>query len=302
MKVWIDGNIVEGKDARLSVTDHGFLYGDGVFEGMRAYSGRLFRLEDHLRRLEVSARAIVLEIPGGIDLVRDVVLQTVAATGSLDAYIRLLITRGEGPLGVDPTTCPESKLICIVDTVDLFPPERAARGVDVVTATLRRPGADVLDPRVKSLNYLNNVLCKGEAKRRGADDALLLNQQGAVAECTGANIFAVLDGVVATPPTTDGALDGITRRTILELCAEFGIPARERTLGRIDFFAADEAFLTGSGARVVPVRSLDGQPIGRGKNGAQTPGPITRRLTEAFFEFARRTGTPIPYPAVKAAG
>lgn len=297
MKVWIDGNIVDGKDARLSVTDHGFLYGDGIFEGMRAYNGRMFRLDDHLRRLQVSARALDLAIPGGIDHVRNVVLQTVAATGSAEAYIRLLVTRGEGPLGVDPTTCPESKLICIVDTVDLFPAERAARGVDLVTASLRRPSADVLDPRVKSLNYLNNVLCKGEARRRGADDALLLNQQGAVAECTGANIFAVQGGMVTTPPCTDGALDGITRRTILELCERLGIPARERTMGRIDFFAADEAFLTGSGARVVAVRSLDGQPIGE-----STPGAITARLTEAFFEFARSTGTPIPYPAARAAG
>lgn len=297
MKVWIDGNIVEGKDARLSVTDHGLLYGDGIFEGMRAYNGRLFRLEEHLRRLQVSARAIAIEIPGGIDHVRDVVLRTVAATGSPEAYIRLVITRGEGPLGVDPTTCPEPKLICIVDTVDLFPPERAARGVELVTASLRRPGPDVLDPRVKSLNYLNNVLSKGEAKRRGADDALLLNQQGAVAECTGANVFVVQGGTVSTPPATDGALDGITRRTILELCAEFGIPARERTLGRIDFFAADEAFLSGSGARIVPIRSLDGQTIGEAP-----PGPLTRRITDAFFELARRTGTPIPYPSARATG
>ena len=297
MKVWIDDRIVDGKDARLSVTDHGFLYGDGIFEGMRAYNGRLFRLDDHLRRLQTSARALALEIPGGIDHVREVVLETVASTGSPDAYIRLLVTRGEGPLGVDPTSCPEPKLICIVDTVDLFPPERAARGVDVVTASLRRPGADVLDPRVKSLNYLNNVLCKGEARRRGADDALLLNQQGAVTECTGANIFAVQNGVVTTPPTSDGALDGITRRSILELCATLGIDARERTMGRIDFFGADEAFLTGSGARVVPVRSLDGQMIGE-----VTPGAVTMRLTTAFFELARSTGTPIPYPAARAAG
>lgn len=297
MKVWIDGGIVDGKDARISVTDHGFLYGDGVFEGMRAYNGRLFRLDDHLRRLEVSARAIAVEIPGGIDHVRSVVLQTVAATGSPDAYIRLLVTRGEGPLGVDPTTCAEPKLICIVDTVDLFPPERAARGIDIVTASFRRPSADVLDPRIKSLNYLNNVLCKGEARRRGADDALLLNQQGAVAECTGANVFVALGGVVTTPPVTDGALDGITRRTILELCDKLAIASRERTLGRIDFFGADEAFLTGSGARVVAVRSLDGQPIGQA-----TPGPLTKRLTDAFFEYARSTGTPIPYPAARAAG
>jgi len=175
MKVWIDGSIVDGKDAKLSVTDHGFLYGDGIFEGMRAYNGRLFRLDDHMRRLQISARAIAIEIPGGVRQAREVVLETVAATGSLDAYVRLLITRGEGPLGVDPTTCAEPKMICIVDTVELFPPARAALGVDLVTASLRRPSADVLDPRVKSLNYLNNALCKGEAKRRGADDALLLN-------------------------------------------------------------------------------------------------------------------------------
>ena len=296
MKVWIDGSIVDGADAKISVFDHGFLYGDGVFEGMRAYSGRLFRLDDHMRRLATSARALDLAIPGGIDHVRDVVLRTVAATGSPDAYIRLLVTRGVGPLGVDPTTCADPKLICIVDTVELFPPEKAARGVDLVTGSLRRPPADVLDPRVKSLNYLNNVLSKGEAKRRGADDTLLLNQQGAVAEATGANIFVVRDGAVATPPATDGALEGITRRTILELCTQLGIEARERTLGRIDLFGADEAFLTGSGARVVPVRSLDGQAIGgTGAGGPETPGPVTRRLTEAFFAFARSHGTPIPY-------
>jgi branched-chain amino acid aminotransferase len=297
MKVWIDGSIVDGAEAKISVTDHGFLYGDGIFEGMRAYNGRVFRLDDHLKRLATSARAIAIDIPGGLSKVRDVVLQTVAATGSLDAYIRLLVTRGEGPLGVDPTTCPLSKLICIVDTVDLYTAERAAVGVELVTASLRRPPSDVLDPRVKSLNYLNNVLCKGEARRRGADDALLLNQQGNVAECTGANVFAVLDGVVMTPPTTDGALDGITRRTILELCAERGIAARERTMGRIDFFAADEAFLTGSGARIVAVRTLDAQPIG-----SETPGPVTKQLMEAFFALARSTGTPVPYPAERAAG
>jgi branched-chain amino acid aminotransferase len=288
---------VDGKDASISVTDHGFLYGDGIFEGMRAYNGRLFRLEDHLRRLQTSARALALTIPGGIDHVRDVVLQTVAAAGAPDAYIRLLVTRGEGPLGVDPTGCEQPKLICIVDTVDLYPPERAARGVDLVTGSMRRPSADVLDPRVKSLNYLNNVLSKGEARRRGADDALLLNQQGAVAECTGANIFAVVGGVVTTPPATDGALEGITRRTILELCSELGIASCVRTMGRIDLFGAEEAFLTGSGARIVAVRSLDGQEIGSG-----TPGAITKRLMDAFFALARSTGTAIPYASGRVAG
>lgn len=296
MKVWIDGRIVDGADAKLSVTDHGFLYGDGIFEGMRAYNGRLFRLDDHMRRLAISAKAIAIEIPGGLDHARDVVLDTVAATGSLDAYVRLLVTRGEGPLGVDPTTCPESRMICIVDTVDLYTPERVAQGVELVTGSLRRPGPDVLDPRVKSLNYLNNALSKGEARRRGADDALMLNQHGAVAEGTSANVFAVVDGVVTTPPVTDGALDGITRRTILELAVKLGIPSSVRTMGRIDFFAADEAFLSGSGARIVPIRALDGQKIG-----AKVPGPITARLTEAFFELARSTGTPIPYARVQAA-
>ena len=296
MKVWIDGRIVEGKDAKLSVTDHGFLYGDGIFEGMRAYNGRMFRLDDHMRRLSVSARALGLEIPGGTEQAKRVVLETVAATGSPEAYIRLLITRGEGPLGVDPTTCPKPNMICIVDTVEVFPPERAALGVELVTASYRRPGADVLDPRVKSLNYLNNALCKGEARRRGADDSLVLNQQGAVTETSSTNVFAVCGGVVTTPPTTDGALDGITRRTVLELCAKLGIPARERSMGRIDFFGADEAFVTGSGARIVPIRSLDGQTIG-----TAVPGAITAKLTEAFFELARSTGTPIPYASVKAA-
>jgi branched-chain amino acid aminotransferase len=294
MKVWIDGTIVDGSEAKLSVTDHGFLYGDGIFEGMRAYNGRMFRLEDHLARLQVSARAIAIDIPGGIDHVRRVVLETVAATGALDAYIRLLVTRGEGPLGVDPTTCSQPKLICIVDTIELYSPARAAQGVELVTGSLRRPSADVLDPRVKSLNYLNNVLSKGEARRRGADDALMLNQQGNVAEGTSANVFVVAGGAVTTPPTTDGALDGITRRTILELCDELGIAARERTIGRIDFFAASEAFLSGSGARIVPIRSLDGQKIGD-----EVPGPVTQRLTDAFFELARSTGTPIPYNAVE---
>lgn len=291
MKVWIDGAIVDGSDAKISVFDHGFLYGDGVFEGMRAYGGRLFRLDDHLRRLGVSAKALGLELPGGAAAIGDIVLETVASTGATEAYIRLLVTRGQGPLGIDPTTCSDPRVICIVDTVELFPADKAAKGIDLATASLRRPSADVLDPRVKSLNYLNNVMVKLEAKRRGADDALLLNAAGNIAEASGANIFAVCRGVLTTPPATDGALEGITRMTVLELAAKLGIPAQERTMGRIDLFGASEAFLTGSGARIVPVRTLDTEKIG-----AQVPGPVTLRLREAFFEFARSHGTPIPYP------
>ncbi len=290
MKVWIDGAIVDGNEAKISVFDHGFLYGDGIFEGMRAYNGRLFRLEDHMRRLGVSARAIGLELPGGVDSVRDIVLTTVASTGAREAYIRLLVTRGQGPLGVDPTTCSDPRVICIVDTVELFPADKAASGVDLATSSLRRPSADVLDPRVKSLNYLNNVMAKLEARRRGVDDALLLNAAGNVTEATGANIFAVCRGVLTTPTATDGVLEGITRMTVIELADKLGIPVRERSMGRLDLLGASEAFLTGSGARIVPVRSLDTELIGE-----VTPGPVTTRLRAAFFEFAKLNGTPIPY-------
>lgn len=291
MKVWIDGAIVDGAEAKISVFDHGFLYGDGIFEGMRAYNGRMFRLDDHMRRLTVSARAIGLELPGGVENIRDIVLKTVASSGASDAYIRLLVTRGQGPLGLDPTTCADPRVICIVDTVELFPADKAANGVDLATASMRRPGADVLDPRVKSLNYLNNVMAKLEAKRRGVDDALLLNAAGNVSEASGANIFAVCRGVLTTPAATDGVLEGITRMTVLELAAKLGIPTCERSMGRIDLLGASEAFLTGSGARIVPVRSLNGEIIGE-----TVPGLLTVRLRDAFFEFARSSGTPIPYP------
>jgi branched-chain amino acid aminotransferase len=270
MKVWIDGHIVEGSEARVPVTDHGFLYGDGVFEGLRVYARRVFRLEQHLERLAVSARAVGLEIPGADE-----------------AYVRFIVSRGEGALGVDPTTCPEPRIVCIVDRIRLYPAEKLAQGLDLVTSSWRRPPPDVLDPRVKSLNYLNNALAKLEARRRGADEALLLNAAGHVAEASVANVFAVCRGALVTPPATDGALEGITRRAILELAAADGIEASERTLGRFDLLGASEVFLTGTGARIVPVRSLDGELIGKGE-----PGPITHRLTAAFSKLTTTTGTP----------
>jgi branched-chain amino acid aminotransferase len=288
MKVWIDGGIVDGREARVPVTDHGFLYGDGVFEGIRVYARRVFRLERHLARLAVSARAIGLEIPGGLDRAREIILATARAFGADDAYVRFVVSRGEGALGVDPTTCPEPRIVCIVDHVRIYPAEKLERGLDLVTSSWRRPPPDVLDPRVKSLNYLNNAMAKLEAKRRGADEALLLNAAGAVAEATVANVFALRDGVLATPPASDGALEGITRGAVLELAAREGIATAERTLGRIDLLGADEAFLTGTGARIVPVRSLDGELVGKGE-----PGPVTRRLTAAFVALANSTGTPI---------
>lgn len=288
MKVWIDGEITDGAGARIPVTDHGLLYGDGIFEGIRVYGGRVFRLDAHMARFETAARAIALELPGGIASVRQIVLETVRAHGGSEAYVRLIATRGEGALGVDPTTCPRPRLICLVDRVCIYPPEKLVAGVDLVTSSVRRPPADVLDPRIKSLNYLNNAMAKLEARQRGADEALMMNVQGMVAEASVANVFVVRDGVLLTPPATDGALEGITRATVLDLAATLGIPAREQTLGRFDFFAADEAFLTGSGAGIVPVRSLDGRALGRG-----TPGPIYEKIRAAFAEAVVALGTPV---------
>jgi len=290
MKVWIDGRVVDGADARIPVTDHGLLYGDGVFEGIRVYARRVFRLDLHLARLATSARAIGLGLPGGIEAMREIVLATARAFGAEEAYLRLIVTRGEGALGVDPSTCPHPRVLCLADSVRLFPVEKQEQGLHLVTVSVRRPPADVLDPRVKSLNYLNNVLAKLEAKRAGADDGLILNLAGAVAEASVANVFVVREGALATPPPSDGALEGITRRSVLELAVELGIPASERTLGRIDLFGADEAFLTGTGARIVPVRSLDGQAIGK-----SAPGPVTVQLTAAFGRLVRepRLGTPL---------
>jgi branched-chain amino acid aminotransferase len=278
MKVWIEGEVLDGALARIPVNDHGLLYGDGLFEGMRAVSGRVFRLEAHLARLSYGARALHLSPPGGLAHVREAVARTLAAHGGDDVYLRLIVTRGDGPLGVDPTACPSPRVICIADTIALFPEHKRREGLALITSSLRRPPADVLDPRVKTLNYLNNVLAKGEARRRGADEALLLNQQGHVAEASVANVFAVHGDLLLTPPTTDGALDGITRRTVLELAPDLGLRAEVRTLGRMDLFAADEAFLTGTGAGILRIASLDGEPIGRPE-----PGPVIERVREAFL-------------------
>jgi branched-chain amino acid aminotransferase len=239
-----------------------------------------------MKRFEASARGIALDLPGGIDSVRAVVLATVRAFGAEEAYVRLIATRGEGSLGVDPTTCPQPRLICLVDHVQIYPPDKLSSGLDLVTSSLRRPSPDVLDPRIKSLNYLNNVLAKLEARQHGADEALMLNAQGMVAETSVANVFVVRDGVLLTPPAVDGALEGITRSTVMELAATLGIPVREQTLSRFDFFAADEAFLTGSGAGIVPIRSLDGRSIGPGR-----PGPVFEKVRVAFSEVVADFGT-----------
>ncbi|MFO0694232.1 MAG: aminotransferase class IV [Polyangiales bacterium] len=282
----IDGRICAANEARVSVLDHGLLYGDGVFEGIRVNAGAVFRLDDHLRRLEIGAAAIGLALPGGVARMREIVLSTCRAHGRDDAYIRLVVTRGEGPLGVDPTTCKDPVTICIVSDITLFPAEKRARGLDMITASNRKPGPDQLDPRVKSLNYLNSVLAKRESRLRGADEALVLNVRGLVAEAAVANVFVAQRGELLTPPTTDGALGGITRRSVLELAARLGVPAREASLSRFDLLEADECFLTGTGARIVPVATLDGVTIGTGER------PLMRRIDEAFVGLTRELGTP----------
>jgi len=292
MKVWIDGAIVEGHEARVPVTDHGLLYGDGVFEGIRAYGRRVFRLDDHLVRLRASARAIALALPLPEARIREIVLDTLRAFGRDDAYVRLVVTRGEGALGVDPTSCPAPRLFCIAAEVRLFPPEKLAAGIDLVTVSWRRPAPDALDPRVKSLNYLNNALAKLEARQRGADEALLLNAAGHVAEASVANVFALRGRDLATPPASDGSLDGIVRRSVLELAPGLGLRAAERTLSRIDLLAADEVFLTGTGAGIVPVRTLDARPIGAGEAAAAEAGPTVARVRAAFAELTKTLGVP----------
>jgi len=288
MKIWLDGNLVDEAEAKLSVFDHGVLYGDGVFEGIRFYKGRIFRLEEHIRRLFDSARAIILEIPWSFEEVCRFTCETVAANGLTDGYIRLVVTRGCGGLGLNPYLCPKASMFIIASTIQLYPKEHYENGLSIITCATRRPAPAALMPQVKSLNYLNNVMAKVEAIQSGALEALMLNEQGYVAECTGDNVFIVKDGAVHTPLISDGALDGITRDVIIELCGKLEIPVVERSLTRYDIFIADECFLTGTAAEVIPVVGLDRRQIGSGE-----PGLVTKRLLHAFHELANSTGTPI---------
>jgi len=289
-KVWIEGRVVEVADARISVFDHGLLYGDGIFEGMRVYGRAIFRLDDHMRRFESGARALGIPIPGGRDGIRQIVLDTARAYGQDEAYIRLLLTRGQGALGVDPTTCAEPQRICIVTRIALYPEEKLSQGIDLVTSSYRRPAPDAVDPATKSLNYLNSVLAKREARLRGADEALILNARGTVAEASVANVFVCRDGMLMTPPSSEGALPGITRASVLEIAQGLGLETRECPLGRMDLFSADEVFLTGSGARIVPVATLDAESLGEKGRGR---GPLTARIMDAFADFVLGHGTPI---------
>jgi branched-chain amino acid aminotransferase len=288
VKIYIDGEFLPEADAKVSVFDHGLLYGDGVFEGIRFYNGRVFKLDQHLKRLWDSARAIALKIPMTIGELEEATLETIRQNGLRDGYIRLLVTRGKGNLGLSPDRCPKASVIIIAATIQLYPEEKYQTGMKMVTCATRRPAPDALMPEVKSLNYLNNIMAKIEANHAGADEGLMLNAQGYVAECTGDNIFVVKDGVTLTPPSYAGSLRGITRQAVLDIYAELGLPIRETEITRYDVFAADECFLTGTAAEVIAAIELDTRAIGTGK-----PGPVTERIVARFREITQSTGTEI---------
>ena len=288
MKIWLDGNLVDEAEAKVSVFDHGLLYGDGVFEGIRFYNGRVFRLDEHIRRLFDSSRAILLELPWSQEQVRAFTCETVAANGLNDGYIRLVATRGAGGLGLNPYLCEKPTMFIIASTIQLYPEEHYINGLSIITCATRRPSPAALMPQVKSLNYLNNIMAKVEAIQANALEAVMLNEQGYVAECTGDNLFLVKNGTLFTPLISDGALDGITRSVIIEIAASLGVPFLERSLTRYDIFTADECFLTGTAAEVIPVVALDARQIGTGK-----PGPLTQQFLKAFHQLAMSTGTPI---------
>ena len=288
MKIYLDGEYCDKEDAKISVFDHGLLYGDGVFEGIRFYHGRVFRLAEHIDRLYNSAKAICLQIPQGKSAIIEAVLETIRKNELHDGYVRLVVTRGSGDLGLNPALCSRATVFIIVSKITLYPEEMYRNGLNVVTCATRRIPHGALSPMVKSLNYLNNVLAKIEAQQAGAGEGLMLNEQGFVAECTGDNIFTVKDGDIFTPPISSGALAGITRAVAFEMAAELDIPISEPQMTRYDIFTADECFLTGTAAEVIPVVKLDSRVIGDG-----APGPVTRRLIDRFHQLTETTGTAI---------
>lgn len=288
MKIYIDGQFFDEANAKISVFDHGLLYGDGIFEGIRFYNGRVFRLEAHLARLWDSARAIAMEIPMTREEMTRVVLESIRQNKLRDGYIRLLVTRGVGDLGLNPKNCKTPTVIVIAANITLYPEELYKTGLTVVTCGTRRPSPAALSPAVKSLNYLNNIMAKIEAENAGAGEGLMLNELGYVAECTGDNVFIVKNGALSTPPVSAGGLRGITRDVVFEIAAEFGITVSEQNLTRYDLYVADEAFLTGTAAEVIPMVRLDGRPIGSGE-----PGSLTAKFIARFRELTQTTGTPI---------
>jgi branched-chain amino acid aminotransferase len=281
-KVYIAGELVPQDQAKISVFDHGLLYGDGVFEGLRSYSGKVFRLREHVTRLWNSAKAIWLTIPMTPDEMCEAINSTVRANGIVDGYIRVVITRGAGTLGLDPNRCSNPQVIIIADAIALYPPELYAEGLEIVTVSVQRTHPAALNPRIKSLNYLNNILAKIEGLQAGCIEALMLNHKGEISECTGDNIFLVRDGVLYTPPIDAGILEGVTRQAVIDLAKLAKIEVREVALTKHDVYIADECFLTGTAAEVIPVVKVDSRTIGTGE-----PGTMTRDLTERFHALTR---------------
>lgn len=283
--IYLNGQYVPEEQAVVSVFDHGLLYGDGIFEGIRAYYNHVFKLEDHLVRLYESARSLGLNIPVSMAEMEEVVLETCRRNNLKDAYIRLVVTRGRGDLGLDPRNCPTPTIFCIAASIQLYPDELYERGMELVTVPTRRNLTEASNPQIKSLNYLNNIFAKMEASLMGAPEGLLLNQEGYVAEATGDNIFIIKNGVLITPPPFVGILVGVTRNAIMQTAREKGIPVEEKLFTRHAIYTADECFLTGTAAEAIPVVKLDGREIGSGK-----PGEMTWELIRAFRELTKVDG------------
>jgi branched-chain amino acid aminotransferase len=288
MKIYIDGKYFDEKTAKVSVFDHGLLYGDGVFEGIRAYNGRVFKLAEHIDRLFCSAGALLLKIPMSREKLIEAVVETCRRNKLRDGYIRLVVTRGAGSLGLNPYTCKRPSVIIIADKIQLYPEEYYKRGLEIITVPTVRNLHSALNPAIKSLNYLNNILAKIEAINGGCEEAIMLNAQGFVAECTGDNIFVVKGAHLSTPPLSAGALYGITRAVVMDLARETGLTVAEPDLTRYDLFNADECFLTGTGAEIIAVVKIDGRIIGKGR-----PGPVTAGLVKRYRELTKSTGEPI---------
>lgn len=296
MKVYIDGKFYDKKSAKISVFDHGLLYGDGVFEGIRAYNSRVFCLDEHLERLYESARSICLEIPLSFSALKEAVLKTLRLNKMKDAYIRLVVTRGEGDLGLDPRKCPKPTVIIITDKITLYPEDKYRNGLHIITVATKRNIPEALSPRIKSLNYLNNILAKIEVNLAGVLEGLMLNKEGYVAEATGDNVFLVYEKkengknhiVMWTPPVHAGILEGITRKKVMELARKNGFTVEEKLFTLHDVYTAKECFLTGTAAELIPVVNVDGRNIGSGK-----PGSVTKTLLHDFRELTHREGEPI---------
>jgi branched-chain amino acid aminotransferase len=288
LSIYLNGQYLDNKEqAQISLYEHGFLYGDGVFEGIRAYNGRIFRMRDHMDRLFKSAKSILLEIPNGREELNGILLETVKRTGLKDAYIRMVVSRGPGDMGIDPRKCARAAVYIIAGAIRLYPEDKYKNGLKTIICATRRNRPDALNPQVKTLNYLNNILGKIEAIRAGVDEGIMLNDSGYVTEGTADNLFIVREGKLCTPPTYVGILDGITRKVIFELCREKGIDCSERVLVAHDLYAADEVFLCGTGAELIPVIEIDGRIVGDGR-----PGPTFQRLLGLFRERTQTDGVP----------